>query len=49
VEEEDGGGRDEEDLKPSLVTSAIALLTGTYPDQEVVREEATIPDEIPFG
>jgi hypothetical protein len=48
VVEEDGGNRDEEDSKPSLVTSSSALLTGTYPDQEVVREEATTPDEIPF-
>jgi hypothetical protein len=49
VEEEDGGNRDDEDSKPSLVTSTSALLIGTYPDQEVVREEATTPDEIPSG
>jgi hypothetical protein len=50
VEEEDGGGRDEEeDSKPSLVTSTSALLKDTYPDQEVVQEEATTHDEIPSG
>jgi hypothetical protein len=50
VEEEDGVGRDEEDSKPSLVTSTNgALLSGNYPDQEVVREKATAPDEIPSG
>jgi hypothetical protein len=49
VVEEDGGNRDEEDSKPSLVTSSSALLTGSYPDQEVVHEEATRPDEIPSG
>jgi hypothetical protein len=49
VEEEDGGNRDEEDSKPTLVTSSSAL-TGTYPHQEVVaQEEATTPDEIPSG
>jgi hypothetical protein len=45
--EEDGGGRDEQDSKPSLVTSGALL--GSYPDREVVQEEATPPDEIPFG
>jgi hypothetical protein len=45
--QEDGGGGDEEDSKPSLVTSSA--LIGSYPDQEVVQEEATIPDEIPSG
>jgi hypothetical protein len=44
--EEDGGGRDEEDSKPSLVTSS-SVLTGSYQDQEVVQEEATTPDVIP--
>ncbi len=42
--EEDGGGRDEEDSKPSPVT--ISARIGSYPDQEVVQEEAT-PGEIP--
>jgi hypothetical protein len=46
--EEDGGGRDKEDSKPSLVTSS-SVLTGSYPDQEVVQEEATTPDVIPSG
>ncbi len=47
--EEDGGGRDEEDSKPSPVTSS-ALPIGSYPHQEVVvQEEATTPDEIPSG
>jgi hypothetical protein len=45
--EEDGGGRDEEDSKPSLVTSSA--LIGSYTDQEVVQEEATTPAEIPSG
>jgi hypothetical protein len=49
VEEKDGGNRDEEDSKPSLVTSS-ALPIGSYPHQEVVvQEEATTPDEIPSG
>ncbi len=39
--EEDGGGRDEED--------SSSALTGSYPDQEVVQEEATTPREIPSG
>jgi hypothetical protein len=42
---EKDGGRDDEDSKPSLVTSSSALVA-SYPDQEVVREEAhhnTIP------
>jgi hypothetical protein len=45
--EEDGGCRDEEDSKPSLVTSSTLL--GSYPDQEVVQEAAATPDEIPSG
>jgi hypothetical protein len=51
VVEEDGGNRDdEEDSEPSLVTSSSALLTGSYPNQEAVQEEATTtPDEIPSG
>jgi hypothetical protein len=46
--EEDGGNRDEEDSKPSLVTSSV-LPIRSYPHQEVVQEEATTPDEIPSG
>jgi hypothetical protein len=38
--------RDEEDSKPSLVTSSA--LIASYPDQEVVQEEAT-HDRIPSG
>jgi hypothetical protein len=46
--EEDGGGCDEEDSKlPSLVTSSARI--GSYPDQEVVQEEATTRREIPLG
>jgi hypothetical protein len=41
--EEDGGGRDEEESKPSPVTS------GSYPGQEVVPEQATTLGEIPYG
>jgi hypothetical protein len=44
---EKDGGRDEEDSKPSLVTS-ISALVASYPDQEVVREEAT-HNTIPSG
>jgi hypothetical protein len=39
--EEDGGGRDEADSSRALI--------GSYPDQGVVHEEATIPGEIPSG
>jgi hypothetical protein len=47
--EEDGGNRNEQDSKPSMVTSS-ALAIGSYPHQEVVvQEEATTPDEIPSG
>jgi hypothetical protein len=46
--EEDGGGRDEEDSNPSLVTSRGARI-GSYPDQEVVQEAATTLDKIPSG
>jgi hypothetical protein len=45
--EEDGGSHDEEDLKPSLVTSSAP--TGSCPNQEVVQEEATTPGEILSG
>jgi hypothetical protein len=41
------GGRDEEDSKPFLVTSAAALI-GSYPNQEVDQEDAT-PGKIPSG
>jgi hypothetical protein len=40
------GSREEEDSNPSLVTSSA--LIGSYPDQEVVQEEAR-PGEIPSG
>jgi hypothetical protein len=39
------GGRDEEESKPSLVTSSE--LIGSDPGQDVVQEEAT-PDQVPF-
>jgi hypothetical protein len=42
---EKDGGRDEEDSKPSLVTSSSALVS-SYPDQEVVQEET---HKIPSG
>jgi hypothetical protein len=45
--EEDGGGRNEEDSKPSPVTSNAP--TGSDPEQEVVQEEATTHREIPLG
>jgi hypothetical protein len=47
VKKEDGGGRDEDSTKPSLVASSA--LVGSYPRQEVVQEEAPTPDEIPSG
>jgi hypothetical protein len=37
------GGRDDEDSKPSLVTSSSALLVASYPDQEVVQRHYKIP------
>jgi hypothetical protein len=46
--------REEEDQKPSLVTSCVPVRTVSdpdepdEPDQQVVQEEAT-PDEIPVG
>jgi hypothetical protein len=50
VERDGGAGRDEQDSKPSLVTSRSSALIGFYPDQEVVQqEEAATPDEIPSG
>jgi hypothetical protein len=39
--EEDGGGRDEEDSNSALI--------GSYPDQEVIQEEAATRCEIPSG
>jgi hypothetical protein len=50
--EEDGGGRDEEDSNPSLVTCSARI--GSYPAKEVVvqavQEEAiTAPGELPYG
>jgi hypothetical protein len=38
--EENGDGRDEEDSKPSLVTTSSSALIGSYPDEELVQEEA---------
>jgi hypothetical protein len=40
-------GRDEEDIKPSLVTSSEALID-SYPDQEFIQDEAARV-EIPSG
>jgi hypothetical protein len=45
VEEDGGAGCNEEDLKPSLATGGA--LSGSCPEQEVVQEEETAPDEIP--
>jgi hypothetical protein len=46
--EEDGSGCDEEDSKPSLVTSGARI--GSSPGQEVVQEQATTTHvEIPYG
>jgi hypothetical protein len=48
--EKDGGIRDEDDSKPPPVTSCA--LIGSYPGQDVVKEEATpdqIRSEIPSG
>jgi hypothetical protein len=47
--EEDGGGLDEEDLKPSLVTGSAALTPDPLPDQEVIQEEEEARGEIPSG
>jgi hypothetical protein len=46
--EENGVGRDEEDSKPSLVTSSAARIA-PHSDQEVVQEQATTLGEIPHG
>jgi hypothetical protein len=45
---EEDSGRDDNDSKPSLVTSSDAP-TGSYPEQEVVQEEEEAPGEIPSG
>jgi hypothetical protein len=46
--DDDVGGLDEDDSKPSAVTSS-ALLIGACPVQDVVQEEATTtPGDIPF-
>jgi hypothetical protein len=48
--EEDGGGRNEEDSKPYLMTSRAAQIGSHHPDQEeVVPEQATTLGEIPYG
>jgi hypothetical protein len=48
--EEDGCGRDEEeDSKPSLVTSSAAPILGSSPGQEAVQEQVTTLGEIPYG
>jgi hypothetical protein len=46
--EKDHGGRDEEDSKPSPVTTSSPIVASS-PDQEVVQEEATHYKEIPSG
>jgi hypothetical protein len=46
--EEDGGGCDEDESKPSLVTGGAAR-KGSHPDQEVVPEQATTLGEIRCG
>jgi hypothetical protein len=46
--EKNWGGRDEGDLKPSLVTSSAARM-GSHSDQEVVKEQATTLGEAPHG
>ena len=45
--EEDGGGRDEEDSKLSLVTRRAARI-GSHSEQEVVQEQATTLGDIPY-
>jgi hypothetical protein len=46
--EENGDVRDEEDSKPSLVTTRAARI-GSHSDREVVQEQATTLGEIPYG
>jgi hypothetical protein len=46
---EKDGGRDEEDSKPSLVVNSSSALVASYPDPEVVQEEATLYNKIPSG
>jgi hypothetical protein len=45
--EEDGGGRDEEDSKPSLVTTGARIGSSRY--QEIVQEQAPTLGDIPYG
>jgi hypothetical protein len=45
--EEDGGGSDEEESKPSFVTSGARI--GSSADQEVVQAQAPTLGEIPYG
>jgi hypothetical protein len=45
--EEDAGGRDEEESKPSLVTSGAPIYSS--PGQEVVQDQATTLGKIPCG
>jgi hypothetical protein len=48
--EENGGGRDKEDSKPSaLVMGASSARIGSDLDQADVQEEATTHGEIPYG
>jgi hypothetical protein len=51
VENDAEAGRDEEDPKPSLVTSSSLLISSGDPGdhQEVVHEEATTDNELPAG
>jgi hypothetical protein len=47
VEEDGGAGREEQDSKPSAVTSNARI--GSSPGQEVVQEQATKVGKIPYG
>jgi hypothetical protein len=47
--EEDGGGRNEEDSKPSQVTSDARIGSSLGQEEEVVQEQATILGEVPHG
>jgi hypothetical protein len=47
VEEDGGAGLDEQDSKPSAVTSNARI--GSSRGQEVVQEQATTLGEIPYG
>jgi hypothetical protein len=46
---EEDGGRNEEDSKPSPVTSSSARTLSSFPKQEVVQQEEAAPGEIPSG